>query len=1186
MPPECLERIVYHASGDHRVLATLMQVNSTLFRMATPYLYHEVFNFKVGDDFKLDWDTETWTRHLRQVRHAQLLLLYLSCTETIQRWMQLQPIFSPSRAPTATSCNNTSTTSLLSAIGAATTTGSASAAGTLKSHTKSRRASDMVQMSKCLKSMMQGQVQGQSQSQSQRRQDQSSLHVKPQDTAWSTPFSFSHSPSSSPPSNTPSPATIIEPIPLLLENILRKYYSHHHQHQEPQGATTALPVDCSRFTSTKRRASTVSRWTDTGYTAAAATGMSTLRIVNYLDYVEHLDLDAFLSTAIQTLFSPSLSSTVANVSASSTAGAAAPTLAVKAAAAAAAAGKRRVPKALDTLTHHAMTRGHHFSAERAFVERVLLRATTNHITMLSLSITAFARLQRDLMAPLNSPNPIPSAWPSSTLKNSAGVRTGAPLSQLSRLCLSGMHAELKPKVLRAIRWFLRRHVAVYPGLLTSIRFQGPGDSIMNRRRQRNRNVVAAEPVQPGVVHFNSQDAHADENDLIDNLEEEEEEPQQGQNASPAAYQHQHQHHYQYQHHHHPDHLALHHHNLPMNGSPNGVLFVDAAGQINNVLNGGNNAATAAAAAPQAAVAFPAVFHSQYYLLSRNPDQSCELDFMCLVQELRGQLEVLDLSQWSWSVLTQQALDMIPTSHLITLLFHPRTRIQSPHGSDFLKRCSQLKKLEIHAFDSKMMNLDDDHANTTWPTSTMQQQDPPTLTLIPLHAATSTTSVTPSVSLHNVSSSATASLDILSLTGSVQNVLPAVSDAIRIVGPSLTSIDLSGHLDGFLSVEETRRLLDWNTSLSSLTLPRLTTLQLHGHLAMTFEAPLLLELCPTLRTFGLTIKSYTSSSFVRTDLARVLPRFMVPWDQEIHTRKSAFWMPPFQLKALELEGPWILTDRDMRQVGEQLCGLVELNLVGCRFYPTRERVIDDQKNVVESDYAERDPYFFRCVENMDTEKGPEHGHENEDEHLTYVVRLVKRIQGTLRILRIHRRGLEGQLHRNSADGSSMVSSHSSLNRYCEHEDEGACCRNDPPAEPVLAFKKQYPQIELLIQEKQHEHSFVLAPSAETLRRIHHHSPPRTRMPPTHFSNLLGQPSSPSTLHEFQAQGSAWRRARNALPFLNKLKRRPVYTPNGFENHLIRSWGRATDRLSWLPRRNGGSRGRGSIPSFSQSQTFRQ
>ncbi|KAF9914589.1 hypothetical protein BX616_007975 [Lobosporangium transversale] len=1199
MPPECLERIVFHASQDHRVLCTLMQVNSTLFQMATPYLYREAFHFQFGDEFILDWNTEAWTRHLREVRHTKLLLLYLSCTEPVQS--ALSPSLSLSSSSSSSSTPSSLSSSLSSsALSSAflsphtdllnsTATLSAASGQTVgakqeppgpKSGAVSTKATagacPTIQRNKYLRrlSMLQGQGQRQHE------------YVEPQDNdSVNNDDSRSHSL----PMSSLFTGSAVSRIPASLETLLKTYIDCLESHSDTTNATMGSSISASMKRKPGNSCGSIGiRKGKQRGTSNKWTGQRQ-RTVNYLDYVEHLDLDIFLTTAIQNLFSLSSLSSCSSSK-----------------------GKRRLSTGFLPSQHHGSSRSKSYLSERVFIEQVLFRSTAQHITTLSLSVTTFARLQRDLMEYIVTPSSSMATAAAAAAqrertpktKNGAGVWEGAPLSQLSRLNISGLHAELKPRVLRAIRWFLRRHVAVYPGTLTAISLEGAGDSIVNRRRQRNRNVVAAEPVQPGVVHFNHQDAdYYDENEVIDELEEEEQ---------PGHGHHNHHHHlYQHQqpqttnHHQYPHHHPLHYHNLPLNGGPNGVLFVDAAGQINNILNGGNNAAAAAAAAAQAAVAFPGVFHSQYYLLNRNPDQSCEIDFLCVFQELQGQLKVLDLSQWSWSVITHQALDLIPTSHLTTLRFHPRTRIQSPHGSLFLSRCPMLKDLEIHAFDAGLLDLDNNSyysafmntngssseggndanvgVNTTTLSSIHQHQQQQEHQLMSPSMSISTPDLT-STSITGSSSSVTTSLQSLSLTGSVQNVLPAASDAIRIMGKSLTTLELTGHLDGFLSAQQTHRLMDWSVSLSDMALPHLTTLQLHGHLAMTFEVPLLLELCPTLRKLGLTIRSYTSTSFIRSEAARVLPRFMVPWEKK--EKEMANSDPQshgsvskearkFCLRELHLEGPWILTDKDMTQLGEQIYGLVVLNLVECRFYPNQRRRMVNEEDRVEEDLE-------RCG---DPEVGKSsHDIDSDQEQASPVVRLVERMQGTLRILRVHRRGLEGKPRRDSADYSSSIlpskvpaTSSTSLDAFHDSNNNKSIINSGNlstahislpslpqssslPRESVLEFKKRFPLIELQIQERQHEHSFVLASSAETLRRIH--QSPRPARIPTHFSDLLGQPSSPSRLHDFQAQNSAWRRVQHAMPFLKIFQRRPTYTPNGYENHLIRSWGRPSERFAWL------------------------
>ncbi|KAF8955150.1 hypothetical protein BGZ46_002717, partial [Entomortierella lignicola] len=1026
MPPECLERIVYHASQDHRTLSTLMQVNSTLFRMATPYLYTEPFKFVVGDEFLFDWDTATWTRHLREIRHAKLLILYLSCSDIVQSMLQS----------------------------------------------------------------------GKGQGQSTSPNSDSSVYWDKHSikTSWSQEHSNLHHTLLEPDTDlrlTPSPPPLGR-IPVLLEKLLKS----HSLVGEPSSSSSSLLLPLS-----KRQKSSSSYFSGKKV-GVESSGLS----VNYLNYVEHLDLDTFLSTSIQVLFSPSFS--VRNEYYTS----------------------KSLSQHSPSSSSSSSAKGNQYSTERLFVERALLRSMAQHITTLSISVTTFVRLQRDLMEYVLEPSSSscstssPSSSSSSSSspqvsKNSAGIRTGKPLSQLSRLNINGLHAELKPKVLRAIRWFIRRHVAVYPGMLKSIAFEGPGDTIVNRRRQRNRNVVAVEPIQPGVVHFNNQNNTDD--DATDEIEEEDEhvitppphltlvqlqqfqqqqQQQQNQNQTQNQYQNQHQN----QHLHHIQHPTQHqNHNQLNNQIGINQSFMGGTAHGNNIPPNNNTSA------PEV---FPAVFHSQYYLLSRNPDESCELDFLGIIQELYGQLEVVDLSQWSWSVITQQALEMIPVSKLKTLRFHPRTRIQWRHGPSFLRSCPELKVLEIHAFNPAML-------------------DQVELSSSLVHDSVSSGVDCPTTSNYP------SSLNSLSLTGSVPNVLPAVRDAILVMGRSLKSINLSAHLDGFLTDKQTHELMDWSTSLSTLTIPQLTTLQLHGHLALSFDAPLLLELCPSLRHFGLAIKSYTSSSFVNSDQARVLPRFMIPWESDDSDNGVQGKEPvtqKFQLKVLELQGPWILTDNDINQISEQICGLVNLNLVGCRFFPK-------QRQVESPDSGDNKSIFG--------------GNDDEDEErsddTSPVARLVEKIQNTLRVLRIHRRGLESKPRRDSSDFSYYSSIHSNatapnLLRINSSTTE--------PSEPVLAFKKRFPNVKLQIQEKQHEHSFVLAPSADILRRIHRPTS-QARRSSLSIIDLMEHPGPVFVQHDFDENDSVWRRAKNAVPFFKSFGRNKSHRSrmsSGYDSHRAPSW----------------------------------
>ncbi|KAF9179728.1 hypothetical protein BGZ51_004863 [Haplosporangium sp. Z 767] len=915
MPPECLERIVSYAAQDHRVLSTLMRVNSTLFRLVIPYLYREPFRFMFGDEFQLDWDTESWTRYLREVRHAKLLLLYLCCTDTVQALMTTR----------GGEIASTSSLSLLSDTSAgpvppiSLTSTTASSTITLTTLTnQNNRKHSLKRWHRTSTGLVDARLD---------LENSSSLQ---------TPLLFTR-------------------IPQLLKRLLA-----------PQLSKKSL----------------------------APTAATAFHTVNYLDYVEHLDLDSFLDSAFQTLFSG-----------------------------------LPAPSGLSPQTQYWIRKsdGSCLIHERTFVERVLFLSTAKHITSLSISVVTFARLQRDLMEHLLDHNSQEStaAAPVAS-KNSAGIMKGASLSQLARLNISGLHAELKPKVLRAIRWFVRRHVARYPGVLRAISFEGPGDSSVNRRRVRNRNVIHVEPVQPGVVHFSNQDIENENG--VDEVQEDE--------AAQA------------------------------DDPPNNVLVVDETGQINNIIE-------------NTGAAMPADFHSQYYLLAHNPDESNIVDFMCILRELKGQLEELDLSRWSWGVISQHALDLIPTEHLITLRFHSRSRIQSVSGRAFMKSLSKLSALNIHAFDANMLNWNDDIS------------DP----------------LAPPIQLEATIPSSHPLLTELSLTGSVPNVLPVIRDAIQHTGKTLASIDLTAYLDGFLSAQETQQLLDWSTYLSNSMVPHLTILRLHGHLALSFDAPLLSEMCPTLRRFGLTIKSYTSSSFVRSELARVLPRFMTPW---VRNKVEEQWATvrttrKFSLHMLELEGPWILTERDVDQIADQISGLVVLNLAGCRFHPST------------AGYAD------------------EYGDDRQQQDTIPVVRLAERLQDTLRVLHIHRRGLEREPHRYSGDFSTPIRSVKDCHQSYATK----------PTEPVLAFKRRFPKVKLVIQEKQHENSFVLAPSRETLRRIQRPLP-RARIPSV-YSESLGQPPVlPPRQRERSTQSASWWRATNAVPFLRSLRRSKTYSNHGLES----------------------------------------
>ncbi|KAG0086704.1 hypothetical protein BGZ92_007953, partial [Podila epicladia] len=367
LPLECLELVVKYASTDHRVLAALMQCNTTLFRIATPYLYYEPYSFTDGDEFRLDWNTDTWTRHLRRVRHAHLLLLYLQCAENFRN----SPRFTSPPAATPTARDESVSE------GSATTTVRPPSPGRIPWR-------------------------------------------RPLSKSTSTP-SMRQLYTSSPSSNTPP----------LLRTLLNS---------------------CSFTTNPNANSNANTQAQTTSFSAS----LFKTRHINYLEYVLHVDLDTFISSCLSIMFSSaSAHSTLMHPR------------------------RRRL-----FFQHPHVSLKRSPLAERHFIEKRLLQSTIHHLTTLSLSIASFIHLQEllnDTLRLMQNDDLSPCAVSPVKVVNTAGNRTGPPLSQLSRLRLGGLDADLSMKTMGLVRQFFRFHALAYPGRLTEVEFEGLGDTSSLRR---------------------------------------------------------------------------------------------------------------------------------------------------------------------------------------------------------------------------------------------------------------------------------------------------------------------------------------------------------------------------------------------------------------------------------------------------------------------------------------------------------------------------------------------------------------------------------------------------------------------------------------------------------------------------------------------------------------------------------
>ncbi|KAF9210346.1 hypothetical protein BGZ59_009549 [Podila verticillata] len=851
LPLECLELVVKYASTDHRVLATLMQCNTTLFRIATPYLYYEPYSFTEGDEFRLDWNTDSWTRHLRRVRHAHLLLLYLRCTEDFRNSPRLT-------SPAA------------------------------KSTVKEEPASETL--------------------------PSIARPPSPGRLPWRRPLTKSTS--------TPSlrQQYASSPTPPLLKTLL-----------------DSRSVNSSN-TNSNAQAHT-----------SSSTSLFKTRHINYLEYVLHVDLDTFLSSCLSIMFSSASAHTQLM--------------------------HPRRRRLFFQHPHIALCRSP--LAERHFIEKELLQATTHHLTTLSISITSFMHLQEllnDTLRPMQKDDLSRCEVSSTKYINSAGNRTGAPLSQLVRLCLGGLDADLSIRIMSVVRQFFRFHALAYPGRLTEVEFEGLGDISSLRRRTIRRDVQAhqqqqalEDPFQPFVVPQNVgpiEDEFHDDEDELQNLTDIQDaiefdlgqQQQQQQQIHPAALAH------------------------------NWVPF-----QLMNQ--------------PQ-------------IITERSPAKL--VHYLRAFGELKDQLEVLDLSKWGWSTFSEQELQCIPFKHLKVLKFHPRTKAKHTQGPKWMSRFSKLKELNMNIWDPHMLDwtiLDN------WEVlggSEMEEDRTPTVDVLDRQKKPALKPRPPS-------------LRHLTLSGTVPHVLDVLQDAVTHMD-KLTTIDLSASLDGFLDSHQTLQLQCWALSLPILD--HLTVLRLTGHLALTFQAPLLLETCNRLRELSLSILAYTSSSlFAREADHCVVPKFLrEEGDEDICLAR---------LKVLSLEGAWVVRPRDMALMARKLPWLIELSLMGCRFFSA----------------GPQDP--------------------SSSAHVS-LPGLVRALAPMLRKIKIHRRGIEGPLDESvrldgyrKDDRARKQGAHSrTATGTSTKTTTDTITKQEPAPDKVMAFKRRFPDVQVMIVERQNENSFVI------------------------------------------------------------------------------------------------------------------
>ncbi|KAG0040426.1 hypothetical protein BGZ82_002849 [Podila clonocystis] len=872
LPLECLELVVKHASTDHRVLAALAQCNTTLFRIATPYLYYEPYSFTDGDEFRLDWNTDTWTRHLRRVRHAHLLLLYLRCAKDFRN----SPRFTST--PAATQAAKDESVSEASAT------------------TIARPPS-------------------------------------PGRIPWRRPLSKSTS--------TPS---------------MRQLYASSPSSNTPPLLQTLLN---SRSVTTNPNAN--SNATAQAQTDSLASLFRT-RHINYLEYVLYVDLDTFISSCLSIMFSSASAHTTLM--------------------------HPRRRRLFFQHPHVSLKRAP--LAERHFIEKELLQATTHHLTTLSLSIASFMHLQEllnDTLRLMQNDDLSPCAVSTVKVFNTAGNRTGAPLSQLARLRLGGLDADLSMKVMGLVRQFFRFHALAYPGRLTEVEFEGLGDTSSLRRRTLRRDVhvqphhhqnnvhapafhVNPHPITTPVVEDDFEDDDDDDMQHVIDIQEviEHHLNQQQQQQQPQQQQQQQQ------------------QQQPQAGGlpANFVPF-----QLWNQPQG---------------------------LAEDSPAKL--IHYMRALQELKDQLEVLNLSKWGWSTFRWVELRLIPYKHLKVLKFHPKSRVRHSQGPEWLSQFSKLQELDVSIIDPHMLDwttLEDWELLGAGDT-TEENKESSTSEIQEEQENPSANKPRPTPLLHH-----------LTLAGTVPHVLDVLQDAVTHMDKTLSTIDLSATMDGFLDGRETLQLQSWALCLT--TLDQLVVLRLSGHLALTFQAPLLLETCPKLKELSLSILTYSSSCLFAREVDHcVVPKFLRDEDDEDITLAG--------LKVLALEGAWVVRPQDLALVARKLPGLIDLSLMGCRFFAA----------------GAEDPHSSAHVGLSD---------------------MIQALEPMLRKLKIHRRGVEGPLDASvRLDGYRKDDRAQKQSAHTRTPTTSTTKNQEPTQDKVMAFKLRFPSVHVMIVEKQNENSFVI------------------------------------------------------------------------------------------------------------------
>ncbi|KAF9309404.1 hypothetical protein BG003_009800 [Podila horticola] len=861
LPLECLELVVKYASTDHRVLAALMQCNTTLFRISIPYLYYEPYSFTDGDEFRLDWNTDTWTRHLRRVRHAHLLLLYLQCAEDFRN----SPRFTSSPAATSKVPEKS-----VSETPVTTTTRS----------------------------------------------------LSPGRLPWRRPLSKSTStPSmrqlyaSSPSSNTP----------LLLQTLLN-----------------------SRSVTTN--SNTNSNANAQAHAASSSACLFRTRHINYLEYVLDLDLDTFISSCLSIMFSSASAHTTLM--------------------------HPRRRRLFFQHPHVSLKRSP--LVERHFIEKELLQATTHHLTSLSISIASFMYLQEflnDTLKLMQKDDLSPCAVSTMKAVNTAGNRTGEPLSQLARLRLGGLDADLSTKVLGLVRQFFRLHSLAYPGKLIEVGFEGPGDTSSLRRRTLRRD-VHIQPPQPQInaqapaFHVNLHPAT--QIVVEDDFEEDDDDMQH---------------------------------------------VIDLQEVIEHHLNQQQQQQQQQAGGPPGNFLPFQLWNQPQGVTENSPGRL--IHYMRALQELKNQLEVLDLSKWGWSTFRWAELRLIPHKHLKILKFHPKSRVRHSQGPEWLAQFSNLQELDLSIIDPHMLDwttLEGWELLEEGETNTAENKEPSTPEMPEEQEKPLVPKPPPTPSLHH-----------LTLSGTVPHVLDVLQDAVTHMDKTLSTIDLSATMDGFLDSREALQLQSWALSLT--TLDQLVVLRLTGHLALTFQAPFLLEACPRLKELSLSILAYSSSSLFAREVDHcVVPKFLRDEDDENITLAG--------LRVLALEGAWVVRPQDLALVARKLTGLMELSLMSCRFFAA----------------GAQDP--------------PASAHVGLPDLIEVLVPM-------LRKLKIHRRGIEGPL-----DASVRLDAYRKDDRaqkqsaHTRTPTTSTTKNQEPTQDKVMAFKLRFPSVQIMIVEKQNENSFVI------------------------------------------------------------------------------------------------------------------